>query len=65
MCQCSCSSERYSQPPRSAQSDCCCNTGFHRRYIAPAEEKAKLEYYKEALQNELAGVDARLKELSE
>lgn len=65
MCQCSCSSEKqlYSQP--SMQSDCCCDTGFQRRYISPVEEKAKLEYYKEALQNELAGVEARLKEISE
>ena len=45
---------------------CCCGPGGFmgwRRFITPAEEMEGLVNYKEQLQKELAGVEARLKEL--
>ncbi len=45
---------------------CCCGPGGFggwRRFITPAEEMEGLLNYKEQLQKELAGVEARLKEL--
>lgn len=48
---------------------CCCG-GMHlgmgwRRYFTKADEIACLESYREQLQKELAGVEARMKELYE
>jgi hypothetical protein len=36
---------------------------WQRRFIAPVEEKEMLERYKDFLKNELAGLEARLKEV--
>jgi hypothetical protein len=44
----------------------CCGCGcgpWQRRFIAPVEEKEMLERYKDFLKNELAGLEARLKEV--
>jgi hypothetical protein len=35
-----------------------------RRFITPAEEKENLERYRDSLNNELAGLELRLKELN-
>jgi len=39
------------------------NYGFQRRFISPAEDKEILGEYKEALEKELAGVEAKLKDI--
>ena len=44
----------------------CCGCGcgpWPRRFVTLAEEKEKLERYKDSLRNELAGLEERLKEL--
>ena len=45
----------------------CCGFGcgsLARRFTTPAEEKENLERYKDSLNNELAGLELRLKELN-
>ncbi len=41
---------------------CCTSVGW-RRFTSPAEEIACLEHYLDELKKEMAGVEARLKEL--
>jgi len=42
---------------------CCCGGRGWRRFLSPAEEVARLEEYLGELHREIAGVEARLKEL--
>jgi len=39
-------------------------SGFQRSFISPAEEKEKLEKYKDELKKELAGVEEQLKKVT-
>jgi hypothetical protein len=44
------------------QPGCCTSVGW-RRFTSPAEEIERLEHYLDELKKEMAGVEARLKEL--
>jgi hypothetical protein len=48
-------------------SDCCCAEGipghFIRTHVSRKETREKLEKYREQLENEIAGVEERIKEL--
>ncbi len=52
---------------REDEHNCGCRStgyGFKRRFISPAEEKEMLEKYKESLNKELAGVEAKLSQIA-
>jgi hypothetical protein len=46
--------------PHHKMSSCCC---FPRRFVSSAEEKERLERYREQLKKELAGVEEELKKM--
>ena len=65
MCQIETTSRTLEGHAVSCTCGCCgCGCGpLARRFITPAEEKENLERYRDSLNNELAGLELRLKEL--
>lgn len=67
MCQVQTNYQRMEGQALTCTCGCCgCGCGsLRRQFVTPAEEKEMLERYKNSLQNELAGLEVRLKELDE
>ena len=66
MCQVQTTQKRMGGHALTCTCGCCgCGCGtLTRHFITPAEEKERLERYRDSLKNELAGLEEHLKELN-